>query len=110
MIQIPKEAEHHIQGDVIFYKLFEMPSQVAITKKRKGIILEGEATGHNHELKSNGQVLLLDRAKEERGHHALLQLEYADEVIHHEHQSVRLGTGVWLVVRQRQFGNIAISD
>jgi hypothetical protein len=108
MIAIPKGAEHHVQGDLILFKLPEMPS-VVISEQRAGIVQEGEATGHSHRLKSNSQVLLLDPHIASNGEHAILQLEKPDELVHEEHGKIKLEAGVWLVGRQRTL-NSTVSD
>jgi len=93
-----KLGEQRRQGDVYFTKVAEVPEGAKLDEK--GVIAEGEVTGHLHQIKpgSKSELFILNEdmfveAKDEG----------VCEVIHPEHNTVHLGPGSWKVTRQREF-------
>ena len=79
------------QGDLLF-----LPSKIIKGKKQKNnIIALGELTGHSHEL-VKGDVYKANGEK-------YLSLAEPSEVVHQEHNPVKLPAGQYLVTRQREY-------
>ena len=83
------------QGDILIIRINSMP-QDAI-KQANRILAEGEATGHMHEL-DQGEVY-------EKNGTLYFKVEENSEIIlkHPEHKPVTFETGVYKVVRQREY-------
>jgi hypothetical protein len=60
------------------------------------VIVAGEATGHAHRLTA-GTIL------EAPDGTLYLDLAVATRVVHEEHDALTLSSGLWLVVRQREY-------
>ena len=87
----------HRQGDLLFV-LQETRPKVTLLVRPGLVILTGETTGHSHRLTA-GQIL-----EDPEGTTIYLDLPATARVVHEEHDSITLGPGLWLVVRQREYG------
>lgn len=104
-----KLGEHVVQGDLLIVRVAACPTK-GIQKELNGVIMEGETTGHKHRMTS-GQVLLIENSSEceqyipkkhLREAHAFVQLEEPAELVHEDHNTIHLGVGTYLVIRQRE--------
>lgn len=105
---LPKNIGEHVrQGDLLIRKITKIPSSVKTTLKADRVVLEGEITGHNHEL-VDGKVLLVNSGQDnqfdrrEDAPHAFLELEKDTTLIHPEHGPIELKKGDYEVIRQRE--------
>ena len=92
-------TDKYRQGDLLFVKAENMPK--GIFRSKDSVILRGEATGHSHKL-VNGVVFksfLFMRRTEE----IWVKVGEDGRVIHEEHKTLELPTGVYQVIRQREF-------
>lgn len=104
-------GEQQRQGDLLITRINEIPTKsiAHIKPKQDMVVLSGEISGHDHKLK-NGQVLLLEKPEPfdfstDRSSSLVfgfLKLEEPSQLIHPEHDSVFLDTGVYEVRRQRE--------
>lgn len=88
------------QGDLLIKEINEPISRrIILNRKKSPVILEGEITGHRHELTSlqNAEIL-----------------EYIDntyinvtgesvDLIHPEHDTITIPQGTYQVIRQREY-------
>ena len=81
------------QGDLCIVKIEELPKN--LKKRKEGVILYGEATGHSHRLK-DGEVY-------ESGELIYLNVPYITEIIHEEHDPIPLEKGIYEIKRQREY-------
>jgi hypothetical protein len=93
------------QGDcfLVYYgeKLpdFNAKEKEELEERKSKVMLEGEATGHNHRATS-GQLLMWKKPKgQELG---FLKLEEPTEIVHQEHHKLNIGYGVYQIIRQRE--------
>jgi hypothetical protein len=87
------------QGDLLFV-LQETRPEATLLARPGLVILTGETTGHSHRLTA-GQIL------EDPAGALYLDLPATARVVHEEHDAITLGPGLWLVVRQREYGPIS---
>ena len=83
------------QGDVLIIRVNEIPHNAR--KRKSRILVEGEATGHMHELDS-GEVY------EKEG---VLYFKVSDDqnviLNHQEHNALSFNTGSYKVIMQREY-------
>jgi hypothetical protein len=90
------------QGDVLLVAVERTPEEAVPLSREAGmwVLAHGEATGHAH-------VIVDDRAELVRSDEAdeLFLMVYGDEVelLHEEHDTIRLARGAYRVVRQREY-------
>lgn len=89
------------QGDLGIMKIAEIPKGLKLEQRRNNILLEGEATGHHH--KATAGQLLVYKEKAPKNEIGFLQLEEPAEIVHEEHNLIKLGVGVYRIFRQREF-------
>ena len=89
------------QGDVLLVRVSKLPPQ-AKPVGRKGakriILAEGEATGHAHAIETDTAKLLEDAL----GRRFLIVTK-AEQLVHEEHDTLRIEPGIWRVVRQQEY-------
>lgn len=97
-------------GDVDIRPI-ESTSLKSIPKEAKpigNILAYGEATGHDHKIKS-GQVLLLEKpitvdvAGEQVQVQKFLHVEQQTELVHQEHHTKPVLPGDYLILQERQY-------
>ncbi len=81
------------QGDLLIMKSGQIPK--GAKKVLSGIVLRGEATGHNHRL-VGGDVFLVNGAM-------FLDVKKSAQLVHEEHKPITLSRGKYAVVRQREY-------
>lgn len=90
------------QGDVLITAIDEVPEGLRPVPKDKGrtILAYGEATGHAHSVIGDVELLESDIAEmEER----FLRVEQECQVVHDEHDTIKLPAGDYVVKRQREY-------
>jgi hypothetical protein len=88
------------QGDLLFVLQEERPA-VELAVRSSLTIVAGEATGHAHRLTAGSVLEAADGT-------LYLDLVEPTRVVHEEHDALTLGSGWWLVVRQREYTPDAI--
>lgn len=84
----------HRQGDVLFVKIAELPEETLVQRKSH-VIVEGESTGHAHRLTIG---MILDGSTG-----TYLKADQETQVVHEEHNTIKLEPGYWEVIRQREY-------
>lgn len=82
------------QGDVGLQQIDKLPKGLKVIKSL--VLVLGEATGHKHQLKT-GRVFQDDKGL------MFLKLAKATELIHEEHQTIKLPKGFYSIIRQREY-------
>lgn len=82
------------QGDLLFTQIPSLPE--GLTLRKSQIVAEGEVTGHSHRLAS-GRVLETAQGM------LFLEILTAAQVLHQEHQPIKLSPGFYQVTRQREY-------
>ncbi len=85
--------DRYRQGDVLLTRIEVLPE--GLTQRPSQVIVEGEATGHQHRLVA-GNVL-----QDAQGHLYLAVLQQT-QVVHQEHHPIHLEPGWYRVTRQRE--------
>ncbi|MFX0094381.1 MAG: hypothetical protein ACFFBD_21775 [Candidatus Hodarchaeota archaeon] len=81
------------QGDLLFRKVDSIPKRAR--KNSSPIILEGEATGHAHQIE-NGAIF-------DHWENMFIKADQGAVVVHEEHASLNLEEGNYIVIRQREY-------
>lgn len=81
------------QGDILIVKATKLPEK--ITPRKSRVILEGEVTGHKHQLEGG---LIFDSPQG-----VFLSLESPTNLNHEEHDTITLPEGLYQVIRQREY-------
>lgn len=90
-----KESELlYRQGDLLLRRVFALPEN--LRHRQSEILAEGEMTGHKHRLM--GQVQILDGEDGE-----YLQVNEESMLVHEEHNQVKLDSGFYKVIHEREF-------
>lgn len=87
------------QGDVLFSEIKTIPASKS-KKRATGHILEGEATGHIHRLADLDAAEVLECGE---GLYLNVTSEGGVAIIHEEHDTLKLPTGNYEVIRQREY-------
>lgn len=82
------------QGDLLIKQIGSLPQN--LKESKDNILLRGEVTGHSHLLQ--GGRLLKDKA-------GAMFLDIPDTalLVHEEHKPIKLSSGKYAVVRQREY-------
>lgn len=89
------------QGDILFVEVNEVVSGRAVRRKNGHIIVaEGEATGHAHAIKTPG-VRMVEVVHQFHEHYLVSDRPF--EIVHEEHDTVKLPAGTYKVIRQREY-------
>lgn len=97
------------QGDVLFKEVKSVPKGGKVRKS--GHILEGEVTGHIHRI--SDRALVADEAQVlECGDGLYLNVtaEGGVSIVHEDHKTLDLPTGLYEIVRQREYSPEAIRN
>jgi len=94
------------QGDLLFVESDKIPS--GFSSRRSDIILKGEATGHSHRI-VNGAIFeepdkygsISNRLITRR--ELFLRVENGGRVVHEEHATLELPSGIFKVIFQREY-------
>lgn len=81
------------QGDVLLKQVDSLP--LDCEPNRDNILAYGETTGHSHKI-VGAKVLRRDKQ-------LYVTVEEQAEILHEEHGRILLPTGLWQVVRQREY-------
>ena len=84
------------QGDVLLVRVDVMPALHGAVEEEDRILARGEATGHNHRITGPAKVL-------RSGQQLYVLAEQEAELVHEEHDTIRVPQGIWRVVRQREY-------
>lgn len=89
------------QGDVLIMKVDEVPEDARRVPREDGriVLAHGEATGHAHAVLERDAKLFEVDDTDER----FLEIVQHADVVHEEHDPVRLEPGSYKVVRQREY-------
>lgn len=89
------------QGDILFIKQAEKPSGDVVDRDNRNrvVVAEGEATGHAHAIHEDTVTMYRDEIL----NRAWVVVEDQADVVHEEHDTITLDSGVWVVVYQRQY-------
>jgi hypothetical protein len=86
------------QGDLLFDQVQKLPSGKKV-KRQNGHILEGEATGHIHQVAELEQAEVL-----EIGNGLFISVgDQGVSIIHPDHGTLELPTGNFRIQRQREY-------
>lgn len=92
------------QGDVFLVQVKELPREAKATKRSKGIVLaEGEVTGHAHVLE-RGRLYITEEEVERR----FVEITQTTDLVHEEHDTISVPSGIYEVRRQREYSPEAI--
>lgn len=100
VLLIPIESSEVILGEYV--------RKARRHRKLNGLVLaEGEATGHHHRVMQNGRTtarIRIGRVKTTRTNARVLVVPKGGaELVHDEHQTIKLPAGKFLVQTQREF-------
>lgn len=89
------------QGDILFIKQAQKPSGEVVSRDNRNrlVVAEGEATGHAHAIAEETVTMYRDDVL----NRAWVVVEEKANVVHEEHDTITLDSGVWMVVYQRQY-------
>ena len=88
------------QGDILLVRVDGDVPKAARIVEREGdsvVIAHGEATGHRHRIRSRDAELY--EAASER----FLQVRGPVDLVHEEHATIQLRSGLYKIVRQREY-------
>ncbi len=83
------------QGDILFKKIEKLPNQ--LKEKSDNVVAEGEETGHAHVLVNGALFELLN------SENLYIKSEKSTRIIHDEHLPIKLESGNYHVIRQREY-------
>lgn len=95
------------QGDILF-ETFDGKIPKDLIESKTLVIALGETTGHKHQAKS-GQ-LLVQQSRTDPMLIGFLKCEEPTEIVHDEHSTIHLGTGIYKTYRQREFPENVVAD
>lgn len=94
-INYPHGPKIYRQGDILFKKIEKFPSQ--LKEKPDRVVAEGEETGHAHVLVNGALFEVLNSEK------LYIKSEQNTRIIHEEHLPIKLESGNYQVIRQREY-------
>lgn len=83
------------QGDILLKEIEKIPNR--LNEKDKVIAL-GEATGHSHRFESPNVKVMVDNKGNQ-----YVKVGQESELIHEEHENVKVPVGNYIVIQQREF-------
>lgn len=105
-------------GDVLLIKVDGLPD-IPLKKKKGKVILEGEVTGHAHRLKGNAKILGIAQDIADKANEPIYVIDGEDikgtgiigyavidgdtDLVHEEHKTITLPTGIYQIRRQREY-------
>lgn len=87
------------QGDILFLKVNVLPTKRR-TRIKTDVIMMGEATGHAHKVVNGTLWRALNDA---RWYRTYVKASNGTKIVHDEHGEIELPSGLYLVVRQREY-------
>lgn len=88
-------------GDVLLRRIEALPTDEKLIKKADPILEYGELTGHAHRLEGGMVQVYATEGIDQTA--TYLSVEEQTELIHEEHDAIKLEPGTFEVVRQREF-------
>ncbi len=88
------------QGDLLIIKVDKIPDN--LPKKTDKILLEGEASGHRHQL-SSGTIYAENSTRDNNYLLGYFLLEEASALTHPEHKTIELEPGIYKFHQQREY-------
>ena len=88
------------QGDILIVRVDGEVPRGARVVEREGdsvVLAHGEATGHRHRIRSRDADLY------EAGSERLLRVRGPVDLVHEEHATIELRSGLYKIVRQREY-------
>ena len=85
------------QGDILLERVYEIPHQARKLKNR--VIESSSTTGHQHKIQEKGACRLYQFGPE----NFLDVFAQKASLVHPEHDTIELETGIYRVWRQREF-------
>jgi hypothetical protein len=92
------------QGDILFLQKELLPPDLQLVEQHDPILVEGEVTGHAHQVETLDTVRILSAGR------LLLYLQVMAPVriVHQEHHPITLPIGLYEIRRQREYTPEAI--
>jgi len=81
-------------GDILLKKIEKLPE--GLKKLNHHILAEGEVTGHRHELTA-GVLYAMDTEPK------FVRIDVPATITHQEHKPLEVATGIYEVIREREF-------
>ena len=97
--------EQYRQGDILFTKVegkavnHDISNQVERDERGRIVVAEGEATGHAHAIRDKQATMYRDPVL----NRVWVVADEPVKVVHEEHGTIELDSGVWQVTYQRQY-------
>jgi hypothetical protein len=92
------------QGDVLVMRVDSIPANLEAAEPESGelvILAHGEVTGHHHSLPaSNGRVTMYGHDEEGP---RFIDVKRPTPLSHQEHDAIEFPTGLYEVIRQREY-------
>jgi hypothetical protein len=87
------------QGDILLVEADAVPMGARRLERVGGnvVIADGEVTGHKHQIRSNDVDMF------EFGTQRWLEVRAPAALVHEEHATIELRTGIYTIVRQREY-------
>lgn len=99
-----EDIEYYQQGDVILFKIEELPPAKELVLRKDKIIAEGEATGHHHQVFGNANVFNAP------GKQMFLEVINQSCLRHEQHKKIELPAGLYRIegIREKDHFSEAI--
>jgi hypothetical protein len=105
------ETRPYRQGDILLKPVKDLPDELKEVPRDKGriVLAEGEVTGHFHAIEDEGATFLAKNEEEIEGRFLVIEAEAITaeaagvELVHPEHDTIKLPPGIYEVVRQREY-------
>lgn len=96
-----------VQGDIPLIKISK--EDVSVSYKpipREGfVVAEGVLSGHHHKIVADKESVV-EIAKDSRGYFVKV-LQGSAQLVHQEHDTQKIGVGIWFVGQEREYDEIA---
>ena len=90
--------QHYRQGDVLAERIESIPQDAKKQEGTRIVLAEGETTGHMHAIESETATSFIGQDGT-----LYLQLDEPATVTHQEHADIKLPTGTYRIVHQREY-------
>ena len=93
------------QGDVLIQECDELPEKEDIKRKKGRVLVYGETSGHTHSLADHrtGRIFESLLTKEKEVGTLYLEVFEKAEIVHPEHATIALTSGIYRIWRQREY-------
>ncbi len=103
--------EQKVQGDVMFIRVDKLPEEFEANKKiLKNIVLAHGESGNKHQLQVMDRPDTSFEIYEKKSGEFYLRLASPAEVVHEEHGTIQLDTGMYLIRRQREYDPLIMEN